>query len=173
MPLAPAFRLGPYEIIDLLSAGGMGEVYRARDTRLGRQVAVKVLPAAFAADPERLDRFEKEAQAAGALNHPNIVAVFDVGSHDGTSFVVSELIDGSTLGEHLRRGPMARALALDYVAQVARGLAAAHASGVVHRDLKPDNVMVTRDGRVKIVDFGIAKIDALPWNTRDLTPATM
>ena len=156
MPLAPAFRLGPYEIVELLSVGGMGEVYRARDTRLGRQVAVKILPPAFADDPQQIVRFEQEAQAAGALNHPNIVAVHDVGSHDGIAFVVSELIEGVTLREKLRAG-LPRRVALEYAAQVARGLAAAHAAGIVHRDLKPENVMVLDDDRVKIVDFGIAK----------------
>ncbi len=158
MPLAPAFRLGRYEIVELLSAGGMGEVYRARDTRLGRHVAVKVLPREFASDRERLARFEYEAQAAGALNHPNIVAVYDVGSHDGIAFVVSELIEGVTLRDKLARG-LPRRVVLDYASQIARGLAAAHSAGIVHRDLKPENVMVLPDDRVKIVDFGIAKRD--------------
>ena len=159
MPLAPAFRLGPYEVLEFLSAGSMGEVYRARDVRLGREVAVKVLPAVLAGDPLRLERFEKEARAAGALNHPNVLAIYDIGAHDGTAFVVSELIEGTTLREHLRDGHVPEAVVLDYGAQIARGLAAAHDRGIVHRDLKPENVMVTRDGRVKIVDFGIAKIE--------------
>jgi serine/threonine protein kinase/tetratricopeptide (TPR) repeat protein len=159
MPLAPASRLGPYEILSLLSAGGMGEVYRARDTRLGRQVAVKVLPADLAGDTERLHRFQQEAQAASALNHPNVVAVHDVGTHEGIFFVVSELIDGETLRERLGAGPLPLRKAVEYGAQIARGLAAAHEKGVVHRDLKPENMMITRDEHVKIVDFGLAKLD--------------
>jgi serine/threonine protein kinase/tetratricopeptide (TPR) repeat protein len=159
MPLAPASRLGPYEILSLISAGGMGEVYRARDTRLGREVAVKVLPADLARDGERLQRFQQEAQAASALNHPNVVAVHDVGTHDEVFFVVSELIDGETLRERLNGGPLPMRKAVDLAAQIARGLSAAHDKGVVHRDLKPENVMITRDERAKIVDFGLAKID--------------
>src|SRR5512139_85604 len=159
MPLAPASRLGPYEILSLISAGGMGEVYRARDTRLGREVAVKVLPADLARDGGRLQRFQQEAQAASALNHPNVVAVHDVGTHDEVFFVVSELIDGETLRERLDGGPLSMRKAIDFAAQIARGLAAAHDKGVIHRDLKPENVMITRDERAKIVDFGLAKID--------------
>jgi len=158
MPLAPASRLGPYEILSLISAGGMGEVYRARDTRLGREVAVKVLPADLARDGDRLQRFQHEAQAASALNHPNVVAVHDVGTHDEVFFVVSELIDGETLRERLNGGPLPMRKAVDFAAQIARGLSAAHDKGVVHRDLKPENVMITRDERAKIVDFGLAKI---------------
>src|SRR5512139_2044890 len=159
MPLAPASRLGPYEILSLISAGGMGEVYRARDTRLGREVAVKVLPADLARDGDRLQRFQQEAQAASALNHPNVVAVHDVGTHDEVFFVVSELIDGETLRERLDGGPLPMRKAIDFAAQIARGLSAAHDKGVIHRDLKPENVMITRDERAKIVDFGLAKID--------------
>jgi TolB-like protein/Tfp pilus assembly protein PilF len=158
MPLAAASRLGPYEILSLISAGGMGEVYRARDTRLGREVAVKVLPADLARDGDRLQRFQHEAQAASALNHPNVVAVHDVGSHGDVFFVISELIDGETLRARLNAGPLPVRKAIDLAAQIARGLSAAHDKGIVHRDLKPENVMITRDERAKIVDFGLAKI---------------
>jgi eukaryotic-like serine/threonine-protein kinase len=151
-------RLGPYEIVSPLGAGGMGEVYRAKDPRLGREVAVKVLPASFSADADRLRRFEQEARAAGILNHPNITAVYDIGSHDGAPYVVSELLEGETLRSRLAAGPLAPRKALDYAIQIARGLAAAHEKGIVHRDLKPENLFVTKDGRVKILDFGLAKL---------------
>jgi Tol biopolymer transport system component len=156
MPLAAGVRLGPYEIVAPLGAGGMGEVYRARDTRLQRDVAVKVLPPGLAGDEERLRRFEQEARATGALNHPNILAVFDIGSDAVGPYVVSELLEGQTLREAL--GPLPPRKALDYGAQIARGLAAAHEKGIVHRDLKPENLFVTRDGRVKILDFGLARV---------------
>ena len=156
--LPPATRLGPYEVIDLLDAGGMGEVYSARDTRLGRLVAIKVLPDTLANDPAGLDRLRQEALAAGSLSHPNVVSVHDVGTEGEAFFVVSELIEGQTLRERLAEGALPEPLALDWAAQAARGLAAAHEKGIVHRDLKPENLMVTRDGRVKIVDFGIAKV---------------
>src|SRR5262245_44638711 len=136
----------------------MGEVYRARDPRLGREVAIKVLPASFAGDSERLRRFEQEAKAAGVLNHPNVTAVYDVGTQDGSPYVVSELLEGETLREALAGGRFSPRRAVDYAAQLARGLAAAHEKGILHRDLKPDNVFVTRDGRVKILDFGLAKL---------------
>ena len=155
MPLKPGIQLGPYEILAPLGAGGMGEVYRARDTRLQREVAVKVLPASFAADAERLRRFELEARTTGMLNHPNILAVHDVGTHEGAPYLVTELLDGRTLREEL---PTPRRKALDYARQVAAGLAAAHAKGITHRDLKPENLFVTTDGRVKILDFGLAKV---------------
>ncbi len=158
MTLAVGTRLGPYEILAPLGAGGMGEVYRARDTRLGREVAVKVLPAAFSADPDRLRRFEQEARAASALNHPNILTVHDVGTHDGVPYVVTELLEGETLRECLSDGALFFRRAVDYAIQVAHGLAAAHEKGIVHRDLKPENVFVTTDGRVKILDFGLAKL---------------
>ena len=151
-------RLGPYEILGPLGAGGMGEVYRARDERLGREVAVKVLPTESSTDPDRLRRFEQEAKAAGALNHPNLVAVFDTGSHDGNPYVVFELLDGVTLRQRLGGGPLPARKAVDYAVQIAHGLAAAHEKGIVHRDLKPENLFVTRDGRVKILDFGLAKL---------------
>ncbi|SRR5579871_469045 len=151
----PGTRVGPYEILSPIGAGGMGEVYRARDTRLGRDVAIKVLPSSFASDPDRLRRFEQEARATGMLNHPNILAVFDVGTHQGSPYLVTELLEGRTLRDEL---PTPRRKALDYARQVAAGLAAAHAKGVTHRDLKPDNLFITNDGRVKILDFGLAKV---------------
>jgi eukaryotic-like serine/threonine-protein kinase len=156
--LAPGSRLGPYEILSPLGAGGMGEVYRAKDPRLGREVAVKVLPPSFSTDPDRLRRFEQEARAAGILNHPNITAVYDIGSQDGAPYVVTELLEGETLRSRLAAGALAPRKALDYAIQIARGLAAAHEKGIVHRDLKPENLFVTKDGRVKILDFGLAKL---------------
>jgi serine/threonine protein kinase/Tol biopolymer transport system component len=151
-------RLGDYEIQSLLGAGGMGEVYRARDLRLRRDVAVKVLPAVVSSDPERLRRFEQEATAAAALNHPNILAVYQMGTYQGAPYLVSELLEGETLREPIRRGRLAVLKAADYTTQIARGLAAAHEKGIVHRDLKPENLFLTKDGRVKILDFGLAKL---------------
>ncbi|HSP93430.1 MAG TPA: protein kinase, partial [Thermoanaerobaculia bacterium] len=156
--IKPGTRLGPYEILAPLGAGGMGEVYRARDDRLKREVAVKVLPPSFSKDPERLRRFEQEAQAAGSLNHPGITAVYDFGTHDGAPYIVTELLEGETLRARTAAGSLPPRKALDYAAQLARGLASAHEKGIVHRDLKPENVFVTRDGRVKILDFGLAKL---------------
>ena len=156
--LVPGSKLGRYEIRSLIGAGGMGEVYRARDPELGRDVAIKVLPQAFSADPDRLRRFEQEARAAGTLNHPNILGVFDVGSSDGSPYVVTELLEGETLRDELRGGALLRRSALEYATHIAHGLAAAHEKGVVHRDLKPENVFITRDRRVKILDFGLAKL---------------
>jgi serine/threonine protein kinase/dienelactone hydrolase len=158
MPLAPGTHLGPYEIVAPIGAGGMGEVYRARDPRLGRDIALKVLPEEFAADASRRARFEQEARAASALNHPNIVTVYDIGSQDGVPFVAMELIDGETLSDLLLRGPLAPRQVLDLARQMADGLAKAHAAGIIHRDLKPANVIVSRDGHVKILDFGLAKL---------------
>ena len=158
MPLTAGSKLGPYEILGPLGAGGMGEVYRARDERLRRDVAVKVLPASYSSDPERLRRFEQEAQAAGALNHPNILAIHDVGSVDGSPYVVSELLEGETLRSRLVGGALPQRKAIEYSVQIAHGLAAAHEKGIVHRDLKPENLFVTKDGRVKILDFGLAKL---------------
>jgi serine/threonine protein kinase len=149
--------LGPYRILGKLGEGGMGEVYRARDTRLGRDVAVKVLPEALAADPGALARFEQEARAVASLSHPNILAIHDFGNEDGVRFAVTELLEGATLRENLEGGPLGVRKALDYALQMARGLAAAHDRGVVHRDVKPDNVFVTTDGVVKLLDFGLAK----------------
>jgi serine/threonine protein kinase/tetratricopeptide (TPR) repeat protein len=151
-------KLGPYEIVAPLGAGGMGEVYRARDSRLGREVAIKVLPASFSNDPDRLRRFEQEARAAGILNHPNITAVYDVGTVGDAPYVVSELLEGETLRSRLAGGPLAPRRAIDFALQIAHGLAAAHEKGIVHRDLKPENLFVTKDGRVKILDFGLAKL---------------
>jgi len=158
MSLAAGDRIGPYEILAPLGAGGMGEVYRAKDPRLGREVAVKVLPAFFAANADRLRRFEQEARAAGILNHPNITAVYDIGEQDGAPYVVEELLEGETLRARLAGGAFTPRKALDHALQIANGLAAAHEKGIVHRDLKPENVFVTRDGRVKILDFGLAKL---------------
>ena len=158
MTLATGSRLGPYEISAAIGAGGMGEVYRARDTQLGRDVAIKVLPSFLSADPDRLRRFEQEARAAAALNHPNILVVFQLGTHDGVRYLVSELLEGSTLREPLQRGALPIRKAIDYGVQIARGLAAAHEKGIVHRDLKPENVFVTKDGRLKILDFGLARL---------------
>jgi serine/threonine protein kinase len=158
MPLTAGARLGPYEILSLLGAGGMGEVYRARDPRLGRDVAVKVLPSDLLIDSERLDRFELEARSAAALNHPHILSVYDVGQHQGSPYIVSELLEGETLRECLHRGALPVRKGIEYAVQVARGLTAAHDKGIVHRDLKPDNIFITVDGRVKILDFGLAKL---------------
>lgn len=158
MNLTSGSRLGPYEIVAPLGAGGMGEVFRARDTRLKREVAIKVLPQATSLDPDRLRRFEQEALATAALNHPNILAVFDIGTNEGSPYVVSELLEGETLRERLRSGSIAVRKTLDYTLQIAHGLAAAHEKGIIHRDLKPENLFLTKDGRVKILDFGLAKL---------------
>jgi hypothetical protein len=158
VPLARGARLGPYEISGLLGAGGMGEVYRARDTRLGRDVAVKVVPEELAAHKDRLRRFEQEARATAVLSHPNILAVFDIGVEGDVHYIVEELLEGKTLRERTRDARLPVHEAVDYGAQIARGLAAAHERGIVHRDLKPENVFLTRDGRVKILDFGLAKL---------------
>ena len=157
--VAAGTRLGPYEIVALVGQGGMGEVWRARDTRLGREVAVKVLPAELARDPERLRRFETEARAASALNHPSIVTVYDVGESGATSYMAMELVDGRTVRDLLAGGALPVKKLLAIAAQVADGLAKAHAAGIVHRDLKPENVMVTGDGFAKILDFGLARVD--------------
>ncbi len=162
MALASGTKLGPYVIQAQLGAGGMGEVYRARDTRLGREVAVKVMPASFASDADRLRRFEQEARAVAALNHPNILAVHDIGTQDGTPYIVTELLEGRTLREQLDDGALPVRKALDYAKQISAGLAAAHSGGVVHRDLKPENIFCTKDGRVKILDFGLAKQNLSP-----------
>src|SRR5256886_1859533 len=158
MMLSVGTKLGPYELLAPLGAGGMGEVYRARDTRLGRDVAVKVLPSSYSDDKERLQRFEQEACATGALNHPNILIVHDIGTHDGSPYVVSELLEGETLRQRISGAALAQRRAIDYALGIAHGLAAAHEKGIVHRDLKPENIFITKDRRVKILDFGIAKL---------------
>src|SRR5207237_8471986 len=148
------------------------EVYLARDPRLHREVAVKILPASFSHDRERLHRFEQEARAAAALNHPNILAVYDIGTQDGSPYIVSELLEGESLRDRLRPGPLSLRKAVDYALQIARGLAAAHDKGIVHRDLKPDNIFITRDGRVKLLEFGLAKLTQ-PASTADSEPPTI
>ncbi len=158
MTLPAGTRLGPYEVLAPLGAGGMGEVYRARDTRLGRDVAIKVLPSALSGQADRLKRFEKEARSASSLNHPNVVTVFDIGESGGTSFIAMELVEGRTLRELLAEGALPTKTLLGIAAQMADGLARAHGAGIVHRDLKPENVMVRDDGFVKILDFGLAKL---------------
>jgi Tol biopolymer transport system component len=158
MTLSAGTRLGAYEIVAPLGAGGMGEVYCARDAALGRDVAIKVLPAAVSADPDRLRRFEQEARSAGLLNHPNILSIYGFGEHEGAPYVVSELLEGSTLRDRMAGSALSPRRAIDYALQVAQGLAAAHEKGIVHRDLKPENLFVTDDGRVKILDFGLAKL---------------
>src|SRR5262245_32690346 len=162
MALASGSRLGVYEILSPLGAGGMGEVYRARDTKLAREVAIKVLPEEFSIDRERLFRFEQEARSASALNHPNIVTIHDIGRENSVSFISMELVHGQTLRDLLAQGPLSNKRLLSLAAQIADGLARAHEAGIVHRDLKPENVMVTRDGLVKILDFGLAKHTTLP-----------
>ncbi len=183
MTLSAGARLGPYEILGQIGAGGMGEVYRARDSRLGRDVAIKVLPASFSADADRLRRFVQEARAAGVLNHPNITIVYDVGQHDGAPYVVQELLEGETLHSELAGGRFTPRKAIDYALQIAQGLSAAHDKGIVHRDLKPENLFITKDGRVKILDFGLAKltqpegtgsaVTSLPTETRGTEPGVV
>jgi serine/threonine protein kinase len=157
MSLAAGSRLARYEILGPLGAGGMGEVYRARDTRLDRDVAVKILPESVASDPERLARFDREAKAIAALSHPNILALHDAGTEGSVTFAVMELLEGETLRDRLTSGALPPRRAIDIAVQIARGLAAAHAKGLVHRDLKPENVFLVADGHVKILDFGLAK----------------
>ncbi|HMK73039.1 MAG TPA: protein kinase, partial [Myxococcaceae bacterium] len=158
MRLTAGTRVGPYEVQALLGAGGMAEVYRARDTRLGRDVAIKVVSEALGSDGAFLERFQREARLAGSLSHANVVALHDVGLHDGKPYFVTELLQGETLRERLAKGPVPLGKALDWAAQMAQGLAAAHERGIVHRDLKPENIFIGRDGHVKLLDFGIAKL---------------
>jgi len=162
MTIAVGTQLGPFEILSPLGAGGMGEVYRARDSRLGREVAIKVLPAAFSQDADRLRRFEQEARAAGMLNHPNILTIFEIGTHEGSPYIVSELLAGEELRAQLNGGALPVRRAVDYAKQTACGLQAAHEKGITHRDLKPENLFITTDGRVKILDFGLAKLKRRP-----------
>jgi len=173
MPIQPGTRLGPYEVLSAIGAGGMGEVWRARDPRLGRDVAIKVLPASFSADADRLRRFELEARAAGVLNHPNITAVLDIGedADTGSPYVVQELLEGETLRQELGGGRLPARKAIEHAIQIATGLAAAHAKGIVHRDLKPENIFVTNDGRLKILDFGLASWRPLDAAGREQTAA--
>src|SRR6476646_315553 len=158
MNLSPNIPIGDYTIVSKIGEGGMGEVWRARDAKLGRDVAIKVLPAAFSSDAERLRRFEQEAQAAGALNHPNILVIYHIGTHNESPYIVSELLEGETLRERMGGVALPQRKAIDYALQAAHGLAAAHEKGIIHRDLKPENLFITKDGRVKILDFGLAKL---------------
>ena len=158
MRLSVGDRIGRFEILAGLGAGGMGEVYRARDPQLAREVAIKVLPAELSRDPDRRRRFEVEARAAGRLNHPNILAVNDVGVDHETTWIVTELLDGETLRQRMNGRSLPPSVAVDYAIQIAGGLAAAHEQGIAHRDIKPANLFVTRDGRIKILDFGLAKL---------------
>jgi serine/threonine protein kinase len=157
MPVHPGEKLGPYEVVAPIGTGGMGEVYRARDPRLGRDVAIKVLPEALAKDADRLQRFEQEARVLSALNHPNLLAIYDVGNQRGLQYLVAELLEGKSLRERLNEGAVPPRKVLDYSTKIANGLAAAHEKGIVHRDLKPENVFVTNDEHVKVLDFGLAK----------------
>src|SRR5262245_38467740 len=159
MTLEPGAKLGPYQIVAPIGAGGMGEVFRAKDTRLLRNVAVKVLPGSFAADPERRARFEQEARAASALNHPHIITLLDIGDAEGVAYMAMEYVEGRTLRELIASGPLPSRKVLEIAEQLADGLAKAHGAGILHRDLKPDNVMVSKDGFVKILDFGLAKLE--------------
>jgi len=173
MVLNRGAKLGSYEIQSPLGAGGMGEVYLATQSSLSRRVAIKVLASSSASDPERLHRFEQEARAASALNHPNIISIYDVGREDSTAYIAMEFVDGRTLRSILETGPLPIKKTLQFAAQIADGLAKAHAAGIVHRDLKPENVMVTRDGFVKILDFGLAKLLSGPGDSSQNVTATM
>jgi len=172
MALSQGVRLGPYEIVAAIGAGGMGEVYKARDTRLNREVAVKVLPENLARDPQALARFEREAKAVAALSHSNILVLYDVGSAEGVHFAVTELLEGETLRDRLSRGAMPWRKVAEMGAAVAQGLAAAHAKGIVHQDIKPANLFLTADGRVKILDFGLAQIRNAPRPSEDTETLT-
>jgi eukaryotic-like serine/threonine-protein kinase len=172
LPLTQGSRLGPYEILSLLGAGGMGEVYRARDSKLDRYVAIKVLPESVASDPDKLGRFEREAKAIAALSHPNILAIHDFGTQEGVSYAVMELLEGETLRGKLAAGPIPQKQAVDYALQIAKGLSAAHEKGIVHRDLKPENLFVGKDGHLKILDFGLAKREAPAGPGEETSAAT-
>ena len=172
MKITEGTKLGRYEVRSLIGVGGMGEVYRARDPKIGREVAIKVLPADFSADKERVARFEQEAQAAGALNHPNIIAVYDVDTQDDVLYVVSELLEGEELRQRLDEGPIPLRKVTDYAQQIVSGLTAAHEKGIVHRDLKPENLFITKDDRVKILDFGLAKLREADANIHGSEDAT-
>ena len=157
MPLAPGRKLAHYEILEPIGKGGMGEVYRARDTKLGRDVAIKVLPEEFARDRERLERFEREARLLAQLNHANIATLHGLEQHQGQPFLVMELVEGETLAERIARGPIPVDEAIQLFIQIAEGLRAAHEKGIIHRDLKPSNIKIDPEGKVKILDFGLAK----------------
>src|SRR5215469_1663916 len=159
MPISAGTRLGSYEVVAQIGAGGMGEVYEARDTKLGRNVAIKVLPAAFVNDPERLSRFQREARMLAALNHPNVATIYGLEHSDGTHFLIMELVTGETLAERIKReGPVPVEEALKTGVQIAEALEAAHEKGIIHRDLKPANVKVTLEGTIKVLDFGLAAV---------------
>ncbi len=170
MPLSAGMRLGPYEIAEAIGAGGMGEIYRAKDPRLGRDVAVKVLREDTSQQPETVARFEREAKAVAALSHPNILAIFDIGADQGIAYIVTELLEGETLRRRLARGPMPWHKAAGVGIEIAKGLMAAHEKQIVHRDLKPENIFVTRDGRVKILDFGVARLKAVRTHPDETVP---
>src|ERR1017187_3393241 len=169
MSLSPATRLGPYEILARLGAGAMGEVYRARDTRLGREVAIKILPADLSGDPGRRARFEQEARALAALNHPHIRGLYDIGNDNDVSYIVTELVPGETLAALIQRGPLPIKRLIEIAVQIADGMAAAHAARISHRDLKPANIMFSSDGRVKILDCGLSKQAPAPAAEPDAT----
>src|SRR6266850_1538286 len=171
MALAAGRKLGPFEIVASLGAGGMGEVYRARDMRLERSVAIKLLPAAFSENSDRLHRFEQEARSASALNHPNIVTIYELGQDGSTHYIAMELVEGKTLHELLVTGLLPMRKVIEIAAQIAEGLTKAHEAGITHRDLKPENLMVSHDGLVKILDFGLAKL-ASPSGVRLETAST-
>src|SRR5215472_1599242 len=168
MALAPGTRLGPYEILGLLGLGGMGEVYRAHDTRLERPVAIKILPAQFSSDPLRKQRFEREAKTISSLNHPHICVLYDVGNHDGVDYLVMECVEGETLAKRLEKGPLVLDQVLKYGAQIADALDKAHQNGLVHRDFKPGNIMLTTTG-AKLLDFGLARPTATPATLATVT----
>src|SRR5579862_1958221 len=163
--------IGPYQIVAQLGAGGMGEVYRALDTRVGREVALKILPESLALDPDRRRRFEQEARLAASLNHPNVMAIYDVGLDQHPPYIVGELVPGESLRGVMSKGALSPRRAIDIAAQIAAGLAAAHAAGIVHRDLKPENVIVTPDGTAKILDFGVARLESKAPAASDATVA--
>src|SRR5262245_46086187 len=166
-------RLGPYEILGPLGAGGMGEVYRARDPKLGREIAVKVLPAEISEDAGRRQRFEQEARSASALNHPGIITIYDIGSEGGVTYIAMELVEGRPLRDLLAEGPLPTRKILEIGAQAADGLSKAHAAGIVHRDLKPENLMISKDGFVKILDFGLAKLTETPSRGESVLPTAV
>src|SRR6516225_2219655 len=169
MPLTAGLHLGPYEILSALGAGGMGEVYRAKDTKLGRDVALKILPASFTNDPERVARFRREAQVLASLNHPHIAQIHGLEEVDGTQFLVLELVDGESLDKRIARGPIPVDEALGIATQIAEALEAAHEKGIIHRDLKPANIALTKDSQVKVLDFGLAKAVDPIASTSDLS----